>query len=165
MVDYDDHQNDSTERVLKAHQRPTISFLARRPSKRLDRASTERVDGWLHCASSVRPSKRLDRASTERIVGVVCTLWRGFDHQNDSTERVLKVVLDKQLSVEDAGPSKRLDRASTESLEFMLQLQLHLRPSKRLDRASTERLQDSLWQWFCVDHQNDSTERVLKEDA
>ena len=61
-----DHQNDSTERVLK-------------------------VVAWLSVSSScARPSKRLDRASTERSHNAQIPGVEVWDHQNDSTERVLK---------------------------------------------------------------------------
>ena len=38
-----------------------------------------------------------------------------LDHQNDSTERVLKVQRSSIVRELNVGPSKRLDRASTES--------------------------------------------------
>ena len=89
MVDAD-HQNDSTERVLKEYGRQGQGVGFFRPSKRLDRASTERVVSAIRVGWREGPSKRLDRASTESAVGFSPLTHGGEDHQNDSTERVLK---------------------------------------------------------------------------
>ena len=87
----EDHQNDSTERVLKVSTPDTDTSSDRRPSKRLDRASTE---SWI-----------------TDIWGFLCPV----DHQNDSTERVLKDENGVDGAYKRRRPSKRLDRASTES--------------------------------------------------
>ena len=67
MKALNDHQNDSTERVLKVAVVGTAGLMCCRPSKRLDRASTER-SSWID--EEEQPE----------------------DHQNDSTERVLKGI-------------------------------------------------------------------------
>ena len=59
--------------------------------------------------------------STERVLkGPIGTRNRGaeIDHQNDSTERVLKALPVIRFSASARGPSKRLDRASTESTPY-----------------------------------------------
>ena len=85
-----DHQNDSTERVLKVAKEVSSQYLC--PDHQND--STERVLKagflYLHCSYYI-------------------------DHQNDSTERVLKESPSVHIEVSGSGPSKRLDRASTES--------------------------------------------------
>ena len=148
-----------------------------RPSKRLDRASTERPStNWPQILVYPRPSKRLDRASTERpgeprlcaavlvdhqndstervlkgrsqFLPVICG---NDDHQNDSTERVLKEKIDNRRKDVRMRPSKRLDRASTESQRFPVPLlQVFQRPSKRLDRASTERNKTAPSPWILI---------------
>ena len=83
--------------------------------------------------------------STERVLKEARRMGAEIaaqDHQNDSTERVLKEELVQKWYLAPMGPSKRLDRASTE------------RDSNQLERSR-----------HLLDHQNDSTERVLKEES
>ena len=86
----EDHQNDSTERVLKLADPHRISHA--QGDHQND--STERV---------LKQSTAQERA--------VCCV----DHQNDSTERVLKPSGENGAGILSIGPSKRLDRASTET--------------------------------------------------
>ena len=182
-----DHQNDSTERVLKGFIWTGYSVGRMRPSKRLDRASTEsrtlqhplferipdhqndsteRVLKVFGCDGWVVPALDHQNDSTERVLKVVD--WPGrvlglTDHQNDSTERVLKALDCLNL------PTQILDHQN-DSTERVLKdadqerlLCPARRPSKRLDRASTESLRSVQRLRECrSDHQNDSTERVLK---
>ena len=158
-----DHQNDSTERVLKLHARCWHWHNDGRPSKRLDRASTES-----RLKSGVWGERKSDHQndSTERVLKEQhhdMVEQRCWDHQNDSTERVLKEINARCDCFGQEGPSKRLDRASTESSARDVNWDVPLRPSKRLDRASTESGKyDRVFGLIGGDHQNDSTERVLK---
>ena len=62
-----------------------------KPSKRLDRASTERLNIYKIHWPQYLPSKRLDRASTESPIEKP-VYSPVLYHQNDSTERVLKDI-------------------------------------------------------------------------
>ena len=139
FVPVGDHQNDSTERVLKASSGSCSPARPIRPSKRLDRASTESVRSYVTHGAWPRPSKRLDRASTESVKESPTTRLTKHDHQNDSTERVLKEAVRPQ------GASRSGDHQN-DSTERVLKVAVRLMPSVR----------------WTLDHQNDSTERVLK---
>ena len=158
-----DHQNDSTERVLKEAESSRTHRTIYRPSKRLDRASTERPGEE---AIFLAHSHDHQNDSTERVLKGTSSGPRSNhldDHQNDSTERVLKESRQINYPSPTPRPSKRLDRASTESVGGGGGTNRERRPSKRLDRASTERVAISSWMSSCaIDHQNDSAERVLK---
>ena len=83
--------------------------------------------------------------STERVLKQILARFSPIstpDHQNDSTERVLKLDYASLIVTDQPGPSKRLDRASTETFTV-----------------------DDLTFRVLIDHQNDSTERVLKPKA